>query len=160
MLAQLISEAFDNCSKYKYPYPVLGINFYEALLFSPERTQSPATLLKGKGQIVFCILYEGRLNGTYMSLLKSGKIVDEKYYDIPWGEDDIVDDYKSLGVVEAMRLLLASYPTLFVETVVLRKALLPGIEIPSYYFGVGNNKYYQVDMRGNVNPVTKFLSSL
>jgi hypothetical protein len=85
MLAQLISESLENCKKYNYPYPVTGINFYEALLIAPARTQSPAQLLKGKGQIVFCILYEDRLNGTYMSLLQSGKIVGEKYYDIPWG---------------------------------------------------------------------------
>ena len=58
-----------------------------------------------------------------------------------------------------MQLLLNKYPTLFVETVVLRKANVPFIEVPSYYFAVGNNLYYQVDFRGKVNPITGFIPS-
>jgi hypothetical protein len=58
-----------------------------------------------------------------------------------------------------MRLLLNKYPNIYVENTVLRKALLPGIEIPSFYFGVGHNQFYQVDFQGNVSPVTGILNA-
>ena len=56
-----------------------------------------------------------------------------------------------------MRLLFKQYPSIYVETTVLRKPMLPFIDMPSYFFGVGNNQFYEVDFEGNVSPVTGYV---
>ena len=119
--------------------------------FAP--TQNAANLLCGKTRLVYNVTFQSTVNGTYFNFYDHGAFASESYVASPWLEDLPIEDYSSLTVEEAVKLVLAKHPEAHFTFCTLRKALYPGIKIPSYYLGSTTGVTYQVDFDQNVSLV-------
>ena len=153
MLANMIRKGLEMAKLYQYPQPATSFSFYEAELVPFSPTQSAMCLLYGKTRLVYNVNFQSVTNGTYFNFSRNGSFTRENYVASPWFEDQTIEDYSSLSLDEAVKLVLSQYPDTHFTFATLRKALQPGIYIPSFYLGSTKGINFRVDFRGNVSIV-------